>query len=80
MFIFYTFAAAKVREVPEEERGEKETSSSGWLGVNGFKSEQTWSRMEDSLTLRLKFVLKEKVLQVSSLLPCLADFNIAKQC
>lgn len=57
---------------------ERAHSFRGWLGVNGFKSEQTGSRREHSLTLRLKFVLKAEVLSICSLPSCLAGLKIAK--
>lgn len=75
------FAAAKVSEVLLREReSERPHPFLGWLGVNGFKSEQTGSRREHkSLTLRPKFVLKEKRAAESA--PSsqrLADLKIAK--
>lgn len=60
MFILRVFAVAKAREASE---GESSFLPRGWLGVNGFKSEQPGRRREHSLTLRLEFVLTEKVPQ-----------------
>jgi len=68
IFFFYTFAKASevlLRKKDWERETERERPHPflGWLEVNGFKSEQTGSRSEHSLTVRLKFVLKEKELQ-----------------
>lgn len=76
--VMYSFYMCLLLQKQVEHQKERAHSFRGWLGVNGFKSEQSGSRREHSLTLRLKFVLKEKVLQICSLQSCLAGLKIAK--